>query len=67
MTTLWKSDELFREKYMSDIPGYYNTGDAGIIDDKGYVHVMTRTDDVINLAAHRLSTGRIEEVINDHS
>lgn len=64
-TTLWKSDDLFVEKYLSDIPGYYLSGDAGLIDENGYVSIMTRIDDVINMAGHRISTGRIEEVVNE--
>ena len=52
---------------MSDSPGYYTTGDAGLIDENGYLHIMTRVDDVINTAGHRLSTGRLEEVINEHA
>jgi propionyl-CoA synthetase len=66
MLTLWGNDEAFIEKYLADTPGYYTTGDAGIIDDKGYVHIMTRTDDVINTAGHRISTGRLEEVVNEY-
>jgi len=66
MPTLWGNDEAFIKKYLSDVPGYYTTGDAGIIDEKGYLHIMTRVDDVINTSGHRLSTGRMEEVINDH-
>jgi propionyl-CoA synthetase len=60
--TLYNSDERFQSAYMKAIPGYYDTGDAGIIDEDGYVHVMSRTDDVINVAGHRLSTGAMEEV-----
>ena len=67
MLTLWGNDEAFIQKYLSDTPGYYTTGDAGMIDEQGYLHIMTRVDDVINTAGHRLSTGRLEEVINDHS
>ena len=66
MLTLWGNDQAFIEKYLSDTPGYYTTGDAGVIDSKGYLHIMTRMDDVINTAGHRISTGRLEEVINDH-
>lgn len=66
MLTLWGNDEAFIEKYLTDTPGYYTTGDAGVIDDKGYIHIMTRTDDVINTAGHRISTGRLEEVVNDY-
>ena len=54
------------ESYLTEFPGYYKTGDAGFIDDDGYVYVMTRTDDVINVAGHRLSTGAIEEVLAAH-
>jgi propionyl-CoA synthetase len=67
MLTLWGNDEVFIQKYLSDTPGFYTTGDAGMIDEQGYLHIMTRVDDVINTAGHRLSTGRLEEVINDHS
>ena len=54
------------ETYLAEFPGYYKTFDAGIIDDDGYVHVMSRTDDIINTAGHRLSTGAMEEVLADH-
>jgi propionyl-CoA synthetase len=57
MLTLWGNDEAFKEKYLSTIPGYYSTGDAGMLDEHGYLHIMTRIDDVINCAGHRLSTG----------
>ena len=66
MLTLWGNDAVFIKKYLSDTPGYYTTGDAGIIDEKGYIHIMTRMDDVINTAGHRISTGRLEEVVNEH-
>ena len=66
MLTLWGNDKAFIEKYLAETPGYYTTGDAGIIDANGYVHIMTRTDDVINTAGHRISTGRLEEVVNEH-
>ncbi|CAI2361406.1 unnamed protein product [Moneuplotes crassus] len=66
MLTLWGNDEAFKEKYFSDSPGYYTTGDAGYFNDAGYLHIMTRVDDVINTAGHRLSTGRFEEVVNEH-
>ena len=66
MLTLWGNDEAFIEKYLKETPGYYTTGDAGMLDDKGYLHIMTRVADVINPAGHRISTGRLEEVINDH-
>jgi propionyl-CoA synthetase len=64
--TLWNADDRFREAYLSAFPGYYQTGDAGYIDDDGYVFVMSRTDDVINVAGHRLSTGALEEVLAAH-
>jgi len=65
-TTLWNAEERFVESYFSKFPGYYETGDAGYIDEDGYVFVMARTDDVINVAGHRLSTGAMEEVLADH-
>jgi len=64
--TLWGAPERFKEAYFSTFPGYYETGDAGYIDENGYVFVMARTDDVINVAGHRLSTGAIEEVLAGH-
>ncbi|MGI9344420.1 MAG: propionyl-CoA synthetase [Gammaproteobacteria bacterium] len=64
--TLWNADARFREAYLERFPGYYETGDAGFIDDDGYVFVMSRTDDVINVAGHRLSTGALEEVLAAH-
>jgi propionyl-CoA synthetase len=66
LTGLWNAESRFRESYLSTFPGYYETGDAGFIDDDGYIHVMSRTDDVINVAGHRLSTGAIEEVLAGH-
>ena len=66
MLTLWNNDKAFIEKYLTETPGYYTTGDAGVIDHRGYLHIMTRTDDVINTAGHRISTGRLEEVVNEH-
>ncbi|MFT6771739.1 MAG: propionyl-CoA synthetase, partial [Congregibacter sp.] len=65
-TTLWNADERYKEAYFSRFPGFYETGDAGYIDDNGYVFVMARTDDVINVAGHRLSTGAMEEVLAAH-
>jgi len=65
-TTLWNAEERFIDSYFTRFPGYYETGDAGYIDDNGYVFVMARTDDVINVAGHRLSTGAMEEVLSDH-
>jgi propionyl-CoA synthetase len=65
--TLWNADERFRERYLSAFPGYYQTADAGFIDEDGYVFVMARTDDIINTAGHRLSTGAIEEAVASHA
>jgi propionyl-CoA synthetase len=64
--TLWNADERFRETYLSTFAGYYQTADAGYVDENGYVFVMARTDDIINVAGHRLSTGAIEEVLAAH-
>ena len=64
--TLWQADERFQKSYLSTFPGYYETGDAGYIDEDGYVFVMARTDDIINVAGHRLSTGAMEEVLASH-
>ncbi|MED5396217.1 MAG: propionyl-CoA synthetase [Pseudomonadota bacterium] len=64
--TLWNADDRFIESYFSEFPGYYQTADAGFIDEDGYVFVMSRTDDIINVAGHRLSTGAIEEVLAAH-
>ena len=64
--TLWNADEHFVESYLSEFPGYYNTADAGYVDEDGYVYVMSRTDDIINVAGHRLSTGGMEEVLAAH-
>ncbi|MEP9351790.1 propionyl-CoA synthetase [Xanthobacter sp. KR7-225] len=66
LPTLWQQDERFTESYLADYPGYYKTADAGFMDDDGYVFVMGRTDDIINVAGHRLSTGGMEEVIASH-
>ena len=66
LPTLWQADDAFVRSYLSTFPGFYQTGDAGLIDADGYIHVMTRTDDIINVAAHRLSTGEIEEVLAAH-
>jgi propionyl-CoA synthetase len=65
--TLWNADERFKQAYLTEFPGYYKTGDAGFIDQDDYVSVMTRVDDVINVAGHRLSTGQIEEVLASHN
>jgi len=66
MNRVWGDDNKFRDSYLSFLPGYYTTGDGGYIDDEGYVFVMGRVDDVINVAGHRLSTGEIEEVVAGH-
>ncbi|MFA5538912.1 MAG: propionyl-CoA synthetase [Gemmobacter sp.] len=63
---LWNAEERFRKSYLDHFPGYYETGDAGYIDDDGYLYIMARTDDVINVAGHRLSTGAMEEVLAAH-
>ncbi len=64
--TLWNAPERFISSYMAEYPGYYATSDAGIVDEDGYVFIMARTDDIINVAGHRLSTGAMEEVIASH-
>lgn len=66
LPTLWNADERFHRAYLSRFPGYYETGDAGMLDEDGYLYVMARTDDVINVAGHRLSTGAMEEVLAAH-
>ena len=66
LPSLWGNDARFRKSYVEDFPGYYSTSDAGYIDADGYAYVMARTDDVINVAGHRLSTGQMEEVIAQH-
>jgi propionyl-CoA synthetase len=66
LPTLWQQDERFKESYLAEFPGYYKTADAGFKDDDGYIHVMSRTDDIINVAGHRLSTGGMEEVLSAH-
>jgi propionyl-CoA synthetase len=66
LTTLWRNDERFVKSYMTKFPGYYETSDGGYIDEDGYVYVMGRMDDVINIAGHRLSTGAMEEIISNH-
>ena len=66
LPTLWNNDEVFIQKYMEEFPGFYKTADAGYIDEDGYVYVMSRTDDIINVAGHRLSTGAMEEILSDH-
>jgi propionyl-CoA synthetase len=66
LTTLWRNDDRFVKSYMTKFPGYYDTSDGGYIDEDGYVYVMGRMDDVINIAGHRLSTGAMEEIISNH-
>ncbi|GIL02615.1 MAG: propionyl-CoA synthetase [Alphaproteobacteria bacterium] len=66
LPTLWNADQRFRQAYLEEFPGYYKTADAGFIDDDGYLYIMSRTDDIINVAGHRLSTGAMEEVIASH-
>jgi propionyl-CoA synthetase len=66
LPTLWNADQRFRDSYLADFPGYYKTADAGFVDHDGYVFVMARTDDIINVAGHRLSTGAMEEVLAAH-
>src|SRR5205085_8604617 len=66
LPTLWQADDRMRESYLAEFPGYYKTADAGFIDDDGYIYVMGRTDDIINVAGHRLSTGGMEEVLASH-
>ncbi len=66
LPTLWEADDHFIGTYLTAFPGFYQTADAGFIDEDGYIHVMTRTDDIINVAGHRLSTGGIEEVLAAH-
>ncbi|WP_421693987.1 propionyl-CoA synthetase [Aestuariivirga sp.] len=66
LPTLWNNDERFRKSYLSHFPGYYETADAGFMDEEGYLYIMARTDDIINVAGHRLSTGGMEEVLAGH-
>ena len=66
LPTLWNADDRYRDSYLVDYPGYYKTADAGYVDEDGYLYIMSRTDDIINVAGHRLSTGGMEEVLADH-
>ena len=66
LPTLWNANERFVSAYLAEFPGYYKTADAGYIDDDGYLFIMARTDDIINVAGHRLSTGAMEEVVAEH-
>ncbi|HXD29085.1 MAG TPA: AMP-binding protein [Arthrobacter sp.] len=67
LRTLWGNDERYRTAYLEQFPGFYATGDSGYLDEDGYLFVMGRTDDVINVAGHRLSTGAIEQVLGSHA
>jgi propionyl-CoA synthetase len=66
LPTLWQQDAQMVESYLRDFPGFYKTGDAGYRDADGYFYIMSRTDDIINVAGHRLSTGAMEEVLSSH-
>ena len=66
LPTLYRQDERMRESYLKEFPGYYKTADAGFIDEDGYLTILGRTDDIINVAGHRLSTGGMEEVVASH-
>ncbi|SEQ61859.1 propionyl-CoA synthetase [Loktanella sp. DSM 29012] len=66
LPTLWQAEDRFVKSYLTTFPGYYETGDAGLLDAEGYLYVMARTDDVINVAGHRLSTGAMEEILANH-
>ncbi|APH74329.1 propionyl-CoA synthetase [Aquibium oceanicum] len=66
LPTLWNADQRFRDAYLEEFPGYYKTADAGYVDEDGYLFIMARTDDIINVAGHRLSTGGMEEVLAEH-
>ncbi|MCG6859317.1 MAG: propionyl-CoA synthetase [Salaquimonas sp.] len=66
LPTLWQADRRFKEAYLEEFPGYYKTADAGYVDEDNYLYIMARTDDIINVAGHRLSTGAMEEVVAAH-
>ncbi|MDA0998303.1 MAG: propionyl-CoA synthetase [Proteobacteria bacterium] len=66
LQTLWNADQRYLDAYINPFPGYYKTADAGMYDDEGYIYIMARTDDIINVAGHRLSTGGMEEVLASH-
>ena len=66
LPTLWNAEDRFRKSYLDNFPGYYETGDAGYMDEDGYLFIMARTDDIINVAGHRLSTGQMEEIVAEH-
>ena len=65
-SSIWNDSERFFKAYLDKYKGYYNTSDAGVIDSEGYISVMSRTDDIINCAGHRISTGSIEEILTSH-
>ncbi len=67
LPTLWQNDGRYVESYLAEFPGYYKTADAGFLDEDGYIYIMSRTDDIINVAGHRLSTGGMEEVLSGHA
>ena len=67
LPTLWNAEDRFRKSYLDNFPGYYETGDAGYMDGDGYLFIMARTDDIINVAGHRLSTGAMEEIVAEHA
>lgn len=66
LPTLWNAEARFHDSYLNEFPGYYKTGDAGYVDEDGYLFIMARTDDIINVAGHRLSTGAMEEAVANH-
>ncbi|MHA1188889.1 MAG: AMP-binding enzyme, partial [Alphaproteobacteria bacterium] len=66
LPTLWNADQRFIDSYLAEFPGFYKTADAGYVDEDGYLYIMARTDDIINVAGHRLSTGAMEEVLSGH-
>ena len=66
LPTLWNNDERFKAEYLEKFPGYYDTKDAGMIDDEDYIHILARTDDVICTSGYRLSTGVMEEILLEH-
>ena len=66
LPTLWNADDRFHDSYLAEFPGFYKTADAGYVDDDGYLFIMARTDDIINVAGHRLSTGGMEEAVANH-
>ena len=66
LLTLWNADQRYIDAYLEEYPGYYKTADAGMFDEDGYISIMARTDDIINVAGHRLSTGGMEEVLSSH-